>query len=182
MESDMNLLQPIKKIVLTATTTLFVAGAAFAGPQYIDNTSFAVSGYDVVAYFDLKQAAVGETQPLGIPGNSKYTAEYNGSTFAFATPENREKFLADPAKYAPQFDGHCAYGVAQGGKVPGNPNLWRIVDGKLYLNITKNVVGFWEEDISGNISKGDNNWSGLEAKDASTRAIPDFTSAAPVQN
>ena len=63
----------------------------------------------------------------------------------------------------PQYDGHCAYGVAKGGKVPGNPTLWRIVDGKLYLNITKNVVGFWEEDIPGNLTTSEKNWAGSGA-------------------
>lgn len=154
---------------------------ALAGPQYVDQTGFAVSGHDVVAYFDLPQAAVGQDQPQAVPGRRDITAEYNGATFAFATPENRDRFLADPARYAPQYDGHCAYGVSKGGKVPGNPNLWRIVDGKLYLNITKNVVGFWEEDIPGNISLAENNWShGVEPKPASDSVIPNYTSTAPL--
>ncbi len=171
----------MKRFLLAAAFSA-LSGAAFAGPQYLDETGFAVSGYDVVAYFDLEQSEVGAPQPAAVPGRSDLTAEHNGVTFAFATEENREKFLADPETYAPQYDGHCAYGVAQGGKVPGNPNLWRIVDGKLFLNITENVVGFWEEDIPGNISQSTTNWSGLEAKDAATRTIPQFSSSAPVTN
>ena len=159
--------------VLTLTTH------AFAGPQYVDGTGYAVSGYDVVAYFDLEQSSVGQGQPAGVEGNSAYTAKYNDAVFAFSSAENRDKFIADPAKYAPQYDGHCAYGVSKGGKVPGNPNLWRIVDDKLYLNITENVVGFWEEDIPGNISLAENNWVSIDDDPASERAIPKFTSAAP---
>lgn len=158
----------------------FTATAAFAGEQYIDDTGFAVSGYDVVAYFDLPQSAVGAPQASPVPGLASITAEYNDATFAFSSEANRDAFLADPEKYAPQFDGHCAYGVAKGGKVPANPNLWRIVDGKLYLNITRNVVGFWEEDIPGNIETAGNNWVSIEPQDASGRAIPDFSSSAPV--
>lgn len=170
--------------ILFASVAAVAASAtfAFAGDQYIDGTGFAVSGYDVVAYFGLEQAPVGTAQPEAIPGNQNITAEYNSATFAFATEANRDLFLEQPAKYAPQFDGHCAYGVSKGGKVPANPNLWRIVDGKLYLNITKNVVGFWEEDIPQNISLADGNWgSGLEPKEASTRAIPSFSSSAPLK-
>ena len=170
----------MKHILLSAAFAL-VAGTAFAGPQYLDETGFAVSGYDVVAYFDLPQSEVGTAQPEAVAGLSSITAEYNGSTFAFSTEANRDTFLADPAKYAPQYDGHCAYGVSKGGKVPGNPHLWRIVDGKLFLNITKNVVGFWEEDIPGNISLADNNWGGIEGNAASTNTIPEFTSPAPTQ-
>jgi len=164
------------------TATAFVAlsaTAAFAGDQYIDETGFAVSGYDVVAYFDLPQSAIGTPQVSGIPGSADITAEYNGATFAFSTEENRDKFVANPAQFAPQFDGHCAYGVAQGGKVPANPNLWRVVDGKLFLNITRNVVGFWEEDVPGNINSANGNWVNLEPTEASERTIPQFTSEAP---
>ena len=166
-------------LAAAATSVLGLASAAFAGDQYVDETGFAVSGYDVVAYFDLPSAPVGQTQTLGVPGNANITAEYNGATFAFSTEENRDKFVADPARYAPQYDGHCAYGVAQGGKVPANPNLWRIVDDKLYLNITDVVVGFWEEDIPGNISKSETNWVGIESSPASESTIPKFTSKAP---
>jgi YHS domain-containing protein len=157
-----------------------LAGSALAGDQYIDKTGFAVSGYDVVSYFDLPQSAVGQPQQSPLPGKATITADYNGARFAFASEANRDRFLADPAAFAPQYDGHCAYGVAQGGKVPGNPTLWRIVDGKLYLNITKNVVGFWEEDIPGNLKKSEGNWPAIEGAAASTDKIPNFSSQAPV--
>jgi YHS domain-containing protein len=159
-----------------------MAGSAFAGDQYVDKTGFAVSGYDVVSYFDLPQSKIGTPQQSPLPGQASITADYNGATFAFASEANRDRFLADPAAFAPQYDGHCAYGVAKGGKVPGNPTLWRIVDGKLYLNITKNVVGFWEDDISGNLKKSEKNWGELESQAASTDKIPSFASAAPVSN
>ena len=162
-----------------AASALAFATSAYAGPQYLDETGFAVSGYDVVAYFGLDQAPVGQSQPEGVPGKAAITADYNGSTFAFSTEANRDAFVADPANYAPQYDGHCAYGAAKGGKVPGNPNLWRIVDDKLYLNINTAVVGFWEEDIPGNLNLSEGNWVSLEAEPASDRTIPKFTSAAP---
>ncbi len=170
---------------MTALALAFATGLsslAHAGEQYVDTTGFAVSGYDVVSYFDLPQSAVGEAQTAPLAGNAAITADYNGATFAFATEANRDRFLADPAGFVPQYDGHCAYGVAQGGKVPGNPTLWRIVDGKLYLNVNRNVVGFWEADIPGNISTAQGNWPGLEPAAASDAPIPQFTSSAPVSN
>jgi YHS domain-containing protein len=166
---------------LATAFALLLGTAALAGPQYVDSTNFAASGYDVVAYFDLPQSPIGTAQPDAVPGNAAYTADYNGATFAFSTAANRDRFTADPARFAPQYDGHCAYGAAKGGKVPGNPNLWRIVDDKLYLNITRNVVGFWEEDVPGNISLANTNWDGgLEGAAASNAKIPQFTSAAPL--
>lgn len=167
-------MRAFRSISASLAVLALTASAAVAGEQYVDDTGFAVSGYDVVAYRDLKQAPVGGHQPAAVPGRKDITATYNGATFAFANEENRQKFLADPAKYAPAYDGHCAYGVAKGGKVPGNPNLWRIVDGTLYLNITPNVVSFWEEDIPGNITTAEKNWGGVEPAPASEMAVPKF--------
>lgn len=160
----------LRYLTLVSAAAMMIAGSAYAGAQYVDETNYAISGYDPVAYHDLEQAPIGQSQPEAVPGRTDITADYNGATWAFSSEENRDKFLADPAKYAPQYDGHCAYGVAQGGKVPGNPNLWRIVDGKLYLNINPPVVGFWEEDVPGQISTAEQNWGGLESKAASEKS------------
>ncbi len=162
-----------------AATAISFAHAAYAGEQYVDETGFAVSGYDVVAYFDLPQNPVGQTQTAPVSGDKAITAEHNGAVFAFSSHANRDTFVANPTKYMPQYDGHCAYGVAKGGKVPGNPTLWRIVDGKLYLNITKNVVGFWEEDIAGNLNLSEGNWPAIDPAPASTATIPQWSSHAP---
>lgn len=159
---------------------LLLAVPARAGEQYVDATGFAVSGYDTVAYFDLEQAPVGEPQPLAVPGDSRFTATHNGARFAFSSQANLDRFLADPDAYVPAFDGHCAYGVARDGKVPANPHLWRIVDGVLYLNITPQVVEFFEADIDGNLADAASNWPGLEPAPASTNPVPRFDSPAPI--
>lgn len=171
----------LSRRLLATAAFLVTASYAAAGEQYIDETGFAVSGYDVVAYFDLEQGPVGAPQSAAVPGDKSITSTYNGATFAFSSEENKARFDADPAAFVPQYDGHCAYGVAKGGKVPGNPNLWRIVDGKLFLNITDVVVGFWEEDIPANIDLAETNWASIEPAPASDNPIPQFTSAAPVE-
>jgi YHS domain-containing protein len=157
----------IRSTILGSALALVLAGTAWAGPQYVDETGYALSGYDPVAFFDLEQAPLGERQPPAVPGRSAITAEWNGATWAFATAENRERFLADPEAYAPAFDGHCAFGVAKGGKVPANPNLWRIVDGQLYVNINPAVAGMWTADVEGNLEAASTNWPGLEPEPAS---------------
>ena len=53
--------------IAAAATALTFAGQAFAGDQYVDETGFAVSGYDVVAYFNLPQNPVGEAQRQALP-------------------------------------------------------------------------------------------------------------------
>lgn len=172
----------MKNLLISLSALAISATATFAGDQYVDETGYAVSGYDVVAYFDLEQNAIGTPQTEAVPGNASITAEYNGANWAFSSEENRARFLENPAAFAPQYDGHCAYGVSRGGKVPGNPNLWRIVDDKLYVNITPVVVGFFEEDIPGNINLAQGNWPAIEPDAASTSTIPQWLSEAPIQN
>ncbi|MFW8594571.1 YHS domain-containing (seleno)protein [Cribrihabitans neustonicus] len=172
----------MKRFAFAAAAVLSTALPGFAGEQYIDGTGYAVSGYDVVAYRGLPQTEPGTPQREGVKGSTEFTAEYNGATWAFASAGNRDAFLERPEFYAPQYDGHCAYGVSKGGKVPGNPNLWRIVDDKLYLNITKTVVGFWEADIPSNITLAEGNWPAIEPAASSRNVIPNFTSDAPVGN
>jgi len=67
-------------------------------------------------------------------------------------------FKADPEKYAPQYGGYCAYAVSEGYTAKTEPDAWKIVDGKLYLNYDKKVQEMWAQDISGRIANADKNW------------------------
>ena len=82
----------------------------------------AVQGYDTVAYF---------TDKKPVKGNPAITADYNGATWWFASEANKTLFLADPARYAPQYGGYCSWAVANGYTANIDPEAWRIVDGKL---------------------------------------------------
>ena len=115
-------------------------------------SDLAVGGYDPVAYFR-------EGRPTEGRDNLEY--EWNGATWRFASRGNLEAFKADPDGYVPQYGGYCAWAVSQGYTASGDPQAWRIVDGKLYLNYSKSVQQTWERDIPGNISKADANWPGV---------------------
>lgn len=106
-------------------------------------------GYDVVAYF---------TQGAAVPGDAAIAVEHDGVTWRFASAENRDTFLADPAKYAPQYGGYCSYAASKGYVAKGDPQAWTVHDGKLYLNYSKQVRSIWSQDKPGNISKADANW------------------------
>lgn len=136
---------------LCAAAALFFAGFAHAvDPIY---TSFfsnkAVGGYDAVAYF---------TDAKPVEGSDKYSFDYLGATWLFASAEHRDLFMANPAKYAPQYGGYCAWAAAQGKSASGDPEFWKIVDGKLYLNYDAAVQKKWEADIAGFIKAADVNW------------------------
>jgi len=113
----------------------------------------ALTGYDPVSYF------TGNTPLQGKPG---LTAQHNGLTYRFATVRNRDAFKENPARYAPQYDGYCAYGVSRGYKAGVDPLAYKVVSGKLYLNYSRSVQRTWSRDIPGYISKADGNWPGLE--------------------
>ena len=87
-----------------------------------------------------------------------------GVSWFFATKENQQLFEADPEKYAPQYGGYCAYGVAKGGLYKIEPEAWKIVEGKLYLNYSLKVQRDWTEDIPGYIEKADDKWPELARK------------------
>lgn len=112
-------------------------------------SSTAVDGYDPVSYFI-------EGKP--VEGSDAYETEYNGATWRFTSAAHRDAFIANPAKYAPQYGGYCAWAVSQGYTAKGDPQHWRIVDDKLYLNYNSDVQQKWAADISGHITAADGNW------------------------
>ena len=109
----------------------------------------AISGYDPVAYF---------TQAKPVAGDARFTATYQGATWRFASAANRDAFVKNPQAYAPQFGGYCALAVSEGATAKTEPENWKIVDGKLYLNYSDKAQEIWEKDIPGNIALGHKNW------------------------
>ncbi len=151
---------------------------ANASPLHVDSTEFAAGGRDVVAYFSL---ATSPRPAAGVPGSRRFTALWNGATFAFATAQNRDLFLANPARYAPQYGGHCAWAAGQGYKAPGSPDVWAIVDGKLYLNYSHAVRQRWEKGMTTQIEAANANWVKLGQEPGSTGDAEDYRpAAAPV--
>jgi YHS domain-containing protein len=118
-------------------------GATLSGP------GLAVHGYDVVAFF---------TEAKPVFGTDAHAFAHNGGTYRFASQANLDAFKANPSKYEPAYGGFCAYGAALGKKFDGDPRFWKIVDGKLYLNLNGDIQAEWSKDIAGNIAKADTNW------------------------
>ena len=134
---------------IAAAETNISNGLTLKGP------GLAVHGYDVVAYFADAQPTV---------GRAEHSTVYNGATYRFANEGNLESFESNPEAYVPQYGGYCAYGVSVGAKFDGDPHLWRIVAGKLYLNLNGDIQRTWEEDIPANITKANRNWTRIASK------------------
>jgi YHS domain-containing protein len=131
-----------------------VASASAFAEDYSHSTP-GISGYDPVAYF---------TDGKPVRGSGFHVTVVDGVTYAFTTAEHRKLFEANPQKYLPAYGGYCAYGLAIGKKFVTDPEVWRIVEGKLYLNLDKGIQQKWEKDIPGYIKKGDANWVTMKDK------------------
>jgi YHS domain-containing protein len=143
----------IRRTVVVLVLAVSAAGAS-AG-EYFEKNGIALRGYDPVAYFKSGQP---------VRGTAAYTAEYRGSTFQFASQANRDAFVADPARYAPQYGGFCAFGAAGGYKAAIDPTAFSVVNGKLYLNYDRAVQKEWSKDVPGFIAKADRNWPTVSAQ------------------
>ena len=140
------------------TFVLALNAAAWAAGKPAINTSrseLALRGYDAVAYWS-------EGKP--VQGLTSFEYRWMNAVWRFASAEHRDQFIKEPERYAPQFGGYCAYAVSQGHTADGDPNVWRIVDGRLYLNYSTQVKKLWEQDVPGNIVKGRQNWPAVLTK------------------
>ena len=151
----------MKKLNILAVVFLLFLGVAVssvptARAEGITEVATAgVEGYDTVAYF---------TQSEAVRGSGRYTAEYQGVTYLFSSEANKNTFEKDPAKYLPAYGGYCAYGVALGKKFWGDPTVWEIVDGRLYLNLDKSIQQKWNMDKPGYITQANSNWGSIKDK------------------
>ncbi len=145
-----------KKLVLIMAAALLLPLQAMAAE--IAHSTVGVQGYDLVTYF-------GKTGPQ--KGNGNHVAAYEGVNYLFATDANKKTFQASPAKYLPAYGGWCAIGVTFNKKIISDPLAWKIVDGKLYLNLDSSVQKLWMKDIPCNITKADTIWKTIADKDPS---------------
>jgi YHS domain-containing protein len=135
----------VAAVLLTANSVFAAEPEIYAGAK----EGFGSGGFDPVSY----QQDGGPK--MGVAAN---TLEWKGAKWQFVSPDNLAAFKANPDKYAPQFGGYCAYAVSKGATAPGDPKVFTIVDGKLYLNYSKDVQVTWKKDVPGNISLANGNW------------------------
>jgi YHS domain-containing protein len=132
--------------------SLFLVNAASArSPIAAVNTEggLAIKGYDAVSYFDAGKP---------MRGSAQFSITYKGVVYRFASADHRNRFIAEPQSFLPQYGGYCAFAIAQNWIADIDPDEWAIVDGKLYLNNGFFAQALWSVDKSGNIAAGDRNW------------------------
>ncbi len=141
----------VSRILVIFSFSLLLPFIGLAG-QAVGKTqvsNVAIKQYDSVAYFKAGKAVI---------GNASYTFIWHDMIWYFSTKENRDLFATSPEKYAPQYDGYCAWAMSEDRKAITDPEVWKIVGGKLYLNCSNAAYEKWKRDIPGNIQKADKNW------------------------
>lgn len=126
--------------MMVGAAIVFALGQPATAEEPVNTGYFgdvAIKGYDPVAYF---------TQNQAVEGSPQYSHRWLGAEWHFASAENRDLFVADPAKYAPQYGGYCADGVSFGTVTTNiDPKAWRIIDDKLYLSYDPGAADGFEK-------------------------------------
>jgi hypothetical protein len=143
-----------RRTLLGMTTAVFASapvwGAELKDPEiYADVNGHAIKGYDTVAYHLDRKA---------VKGSTDFAYEWKDATWLFSTAANRDRFAADPERWAPQYGGYCAWAIARDRTAPINPQIFRIFDDKLYLNLNMKVHKDWLASHQQFIARADAKW------------------------
>lgn len=128
---------------------------ALVEPSLSVRDGLAINGYDPVAYF---------SDYTAVRGKETLAVDFDGARFLFAAPENRDRFLRNPEKYLPQFGGFSTFGMAKGKLYSADPEVFDIIDGRLYLSRNEKVRELWQQNPEGYIELAENNWRDLRAR------------------
>ena len=124
---------------------------ALIGDQFWHDasTGLAIGGIDPVSYF-------AEAQPR--KGKEELEHVWREAAFRFASTGNLEAFMRDPEVYAPRLGGYGVVSMSRGVPSAGNPSLWAIVKGRLYLfHSIENKLTF-EQDRKAFLDKAEDHW------------------------
>ena len=116
----------------------------------------AIKGYDPVAYF---------TEGRAMKGSEEFSYDWLGTPWQFASSKDRELFIGDPTKYAPQYGGYCVGEVVhKGATINIDPEAWAIIDGKLYLSYSREFMEKFKANPSDELAKAEANWPAVEVQ------------------
>ena len=136
------------KALSTLAGGMMLATLAFAPAQAGNQLAIAIGGFDAVSYQN------GEPER----GEARFNHFWNGAIWFFSTEANRDAFREDPLAFAPAYDGYCAWAASQGYIAPGDPLVYAVVDGQLYLQVHPRAQELWQADVPAHITQGDENW------------------------
>lgn len=140
-------------LVLGLPIAMSLTFAARAEGQRVSAVDgIAIGGYDAVAYFTLNRA---------VKGSPEHALMWRGATWLFSSTDTMALFEMNPKAYAPQFGGYCALAVAEGRLAGGDPTVFTLHDGRLYLSMDGAALGRWASDMDANIARAEARWPDL---------------------
>lgn len=140
-------------LLLGAAAAVWWISATTARGVNTDVFGVAIKGYDAVAYF---------TEQRAVRGSARFAWKWDDAYWHFSSAEHRNLFAGDPERYAPQYGGFCASFLAEGGVAGVDPEAWAIVDGKLYLNWSRQGRDAFVAEASDKIRRADREWATLQ--------------------
>ena len=160
-----DLLRTVSRWVLVALCAAFLSAPPASAEDdgaliNKDADNVAIEGYDTVAYF---------TEAQAVKGKSEFELIWQDARWRFFNSTHRDLFAAKPERYAPQFGGHCAGAMTRGVVVRADPEAWTIVDGKLYLKVTKQDRDQWRKNVAENIKKANGAWAEMTEENENYR-------------
>lgn len=152
LKTGLGVLAVVVLIAVVGASSHHISPVSWGWYQPYDTDSgVALSGYDAVAY---------HTEGAAIAGQATITGQWMDATWQFSSETNRDLFLANPERYAPQYGGHCAQAVSAGVTALVDPTVWHIEDGRLFLFFDTDVRAGWLEGMhNGLLAAADENWS-----------------------
>ena len=118
----------------------------------VDDEGTAILGFDAVAYHTDKKVT---------PGSGDHAVAHGGGNFWFASPDHQATFTQEPAKYAPQYGGYCAYAMSEGRLSPVQPEVFEIYEGQFLLFTNPEFKKLFDADPAKHKALADANWPKL---------------------
>ncbi len=113
-------------------------------------TGLAIGGFDPVSFFT-------ETAP--VRGSPDFEYVWQGASWQFSSEGNLAAFMRDPEIYAPQYGGLAAVALSRGFRSAGNPRVWLVSGGRLYLFFSQKNRSLWAEAVEDTRDKASEEWA-----------------------
>ncbi|MEO1169450.1 MAG: YHS domain-containing (seleno)protein [Pseudomonadota bacterium] len=146
--------------ILGAPLAIGLASPAFAEDEYnvtsgytLDGVGLGVHGVDTVVL---------STTDTVAQGDAAHTVVHDGVAYYFGSQITAQRFQEDPDRYLPQYGGFCAYAVALGRKLDGDPRYADIVDGRLYLFVNAVIFERYLADREGTLRRAAEMWPTIQ--------------------
>jgi len=137
-----------------------VFGSLLCAPLYgqagkpFKHTGPGIDGYCPVSYFSGGKP---------VKGSPEHTATFMGRQYYLSSAEAKTAFERDPLKYLPQYSGLCttALGGSYGNRFAGDPEVYYIIEGKLYLFSSMRARNAFDKNPPLFIRQGNERFVGL---------------------